>query len=282
VARKAWAVAAAVLLLGGTCAWWLQRPVDLHSLPLGAQLQAIKARDVLRVGVRSYPRPTESREALMPEPDDQDAALAQALGRYLGVPVQLRAVPTQHPEVLLADDSVDMLIAGSVDLPGLASSSRALAAPPADERAGAVLVLRNQALPADGQLGGLSACVATGSPWARDLTGQGARVLVYPSSIRAAVAFMAGECTLLADQRNSLQRLQAQPDWRFYKLLDVSLKPADDARVYLNHPDPQALAFVQAALADWQATGGQAAAWALRGNALLIDSLKIGEGLVCH
>jgi polar amino acid transport system substrate-binding protein len=283
VAGKTWVVAAtALVLLGAAGTWWLQRPVEPHSLPLGAQLQAIKARDLLRVGVRSYPRPTESRAALLAEPDDQDAALAEALGRYLGVPVQLRGVPAQHPEALLDDGSVDMLIAGSVDLPGLAGDSRALSAPPADERRGAVLMLRNGALPGNGTLNGLSACVPIGSPWAADLTAQGAKVLVYPSSIRAAVAFMAGECRLLADERSSLQRLQAQPDWRFYKLLDVSLKPVDDARVYLAHPDPQALAFVQAALIDWQAQGGQAAAWALRGNALLIDSLKIGAGLVCH
>ena len=44
----------------------------------------------------------------------------------------------------------------------------------------------------------------------------------------------------------------------------------------------QSRALINAALRDWQARGGQNRAWELRSNALLVDSLKIGDGLVCH
>jgi len=93
---------------------------------------------------------------------------------------------------------------------------------------------------------------------------------------------MAGECSVLADERSTLERLQAQPDWRFYRLLEQRLKASDDARVYLAGNDRQSLAFLRAALHNWQRAGGQEQAWGLHGNAVLIDSLKVGEGLVCH
>lgn len=279
--KPRWVLAVTLWLgLAATIVWLLRTP-DVHSVTPGPQLQAAQARQVLRVGVRSYPRPTDSREALVSEPDEMDSALARALAAYLKVPVQLRALPDRDPQALLKDGSIDVLIAGSLDLPTLQGQSRALDGPPSDYREGRLLALRNAPLPKSG-LQGVSVCVAEGSPWNAQLQRLGTAPRIYPSSIRAAVAFMAGDCSLLADERNTLERLQAQPDWRFYRMLDTRLKASDDARVYLASNDLQSLAYLRAALHSWQRDGGQEQAWGLHGNAVLIDSLKVGQGLVCH
>lgn len=255
-------------------AWqWPAAPGDM---PRGPLLQAAEQRQVLRVGVRSYPRPSLGQEALVAEPDELDSQLAEALGAYLGLKVQLQALPQTAP---LSDDRVDLVIAGSLKLPVEADRVASLRDLPVQYREGALLGLRNAPVrPVRGQ----SVCVAVGSPWAQTLQQQGAELRTYVSSIRAAVAFMAGECNLLAEERNSLQALAQAPDWRFYALLPQTLKASSDLRVYLPVVDKQSRALINAALRDWQARGGQTRAWELRSNALLVDSLKIGDGLVCH
>ena len=248
----------------------------LPDMPRGPLLQAAEQRQVLRVGVRSYPRPTLGQEALVAEPDELDSQLAEALGAYLGLKVQLQALPDTTG---LNDGSVDLVIAGSLKLPVAADRVASLRKLPVQYREGALIGLRNAPRrPIQGQ----SVCIAIGSPWAQTLTQQGAELRTYVSSIRAAVAFMAGECNLLAEERNSLQALAQAPDWRFYTLLPQTLKASSDVRVYLSRTDKQSRALINAALHDWQARGGQTRAWDVRSNALLVDSLKIGDGLVCH
>ena len=255
-------------------AWqWPAAPGDM---PRGPLLQAAEQRQVLRVGVRSYPRPTLGQEALVAEPDELDSQLAEALGSYLGLKVQLQALPDTAG---FNDGSVDLVIAGSLKLPVAADRVASLRKLPVQYREGALIGLRNAPRrPIQGQ----SVCIAVGSPWAQTLVQQGAELRTYVSSIRAAVAFMAGECNLLAEERNSLQALAQAPDWRFYTVLPQTLKASSDVRVYLSRTDKQSRALINAALHDWQARGGQTRAWDLRSNALLVDSLKIGDGLVCH
>lgn len=282
MARGGWLAAAATtgLVLGALAAWqWRPNP---GAMPRGPLLQAAQERHVLRVGVRSYPRPTQGQEALFAEPDELDSELAEALGAYLGLKVQLQALPDNAPARVLEDGSVDLVIAGSLELPGEAASVASLRKLPSQYRDGALLGLRNGPATLRGNLQGQSVCVATGSPWARTLRQQGAELRTYVSSIRASVAFMAGECSLLAEERHSLQALAQLPDWRFYSLLPQRLEASSDLRVYLPRPDKQSRALLYAALHDWQAKGGQEQAWAMRSNALLVDSLKIGDGLVCH
>lgn len=93
-------------------AWqWPAAPGDM---PRGPLLQAAEQRQVLRVGVRSYPRPTLGQEALVAEPDELDSQLAEALGSYLGLKVQLQALPDTAG---FNDGRVDLVIAGSLKLP---------------------------------------------------------------------------------------------------------------------------------------------------------------------
>lgn len=270
---------AGVLGAMAVCALWLMPMIDGAEQAPGPVLAKVQAQRVLRVGVRSYPRPTYSTEALFSEPDELDSALAQALGRYLGVEVQLTAIPEQDVAGWLRRADVDAVIAGSLDIPGLERQRAGLSEVPRAYEKGALLSLRHAPhAPIKGQ----TVCVANGSPWTYTLQRQGAQLRVYVSGIRAATAFMAGDCQLLADERTVLSSLLQTPDWRFYRLLPQTLEASSDLRVYLAQPDPQSLRLLQAGLREWQAEGGQSNAWDLHSNAFLVDSLKISDGLVCH
>ncbi|MFJ3483096.1 substrate-binding periplasmic protein [Pseudomonas sp. NPDC090202] len=272
---------AALIGAGAVCAVWLLPMLDDAESGDGPVLAQARQHQLLRLGVRSYPRPTDSSEALVSEPDDLDSALASALGQYLGIEVQLVAIPGEDISALLAKGQVDAVLAGSLEVPGLKHQRAALRDLPDGYRHGALVALRNAAL-TEAAPKGQSVCVAFGSPWAVDLQERGAQLRTYPSTIRAATAFMAGECKLLADERTVLTSLLQTPDWRFYRMLPQGLEASADAQVYLAQPDRKSLRQLQAGLRDWQSKGGQVQAWDLHSNAVLLDSLKLADGLVCH
>lgn len=270
---------AALIGLGAVCAVWLLPLLDDAEQRPGPVLVQAREKQLLRVGVRSYPRPTSSNAALVAEPDEMDRALATALGRYLGLEVRLTAIPLEDVAGFLRAGSVDAVIAGSLDIPGLEHQRVALREVPRAYAQGALLSLRNGPHSA---IKGQTVCVANGSPWTEALLHLDARIQTYVSGIRAATAFMAGDCQLLAEERTVLNSLLQTPDWRFYRMLPQTLEASSDARIYLSQADPNSLRLLQAGLRDWQSAGGQVKAWDLHSNAFLLDSMKLSEGLVCH
>ncbi|MDD1966592.1 transporter substrate-binding domain-containing protein [Pseudomonas putida] len=276
-----WISYSLAVLIGGAavCAVWLLPLLDAAEQAPGPLLERAKEQHVLRIGVRSYPRPTYSTEALVSEPDEMDSELAQALGRYLGLEVQLAAIPSQDLAGFLNSGKVDAVIAGSADVAGLEKQRASLRAVPDAFEHGALVSLRNAP---QSSIAGQSVCAAFGSPWIDALHKQHAQVRTYASGIRAATAFLSGDCAFLADERTVLTSLLQTPDWRFYRLLPQTLEASSDARVYLAQADSKSLRLLQAGLRHWQSEGGQARAWDLRSNAYLVDSMKISDGLVCH
>jgi len=270
---------AALIGAAAVCAVWLLPMLDGAERRPGPVLSQARERQVLRVGVRSYPRPTSSTEALVSEPDEMDDELASALGRYLGVQVQLKPIPAHDIAGFLRKGEVDAVIAGSLDIPGLERQRVGLERMPTAYGSGGLLSLRNAQITT---ARGRTVCVALGSPWSQKLQEQGAELQTYVSNIRAASAFLAGECQLLADERTVLTSLLQTPDWRFYRMLPQTLEASSDAQVYLSQPDQKSLRLLQAGLRDWQSRGGQVKAWDLHSNAFLVDSMKISDGLVCH
>jgi len=281
-ARYGLAILACGVGAGLLWAFWVLLMFDPAAQPAGPVLVQARQKQVLRIAVRSYPRPTFSNAALVSEPDEMDRELATSLGRYLGVAVHLTALPAQDIALFLLKGEVDAVIVGSLDVPGLINQRAALTEPPVSYRVGALVALRNDSRSARSGVSGQAVCVAFGSPWAAALQRQGANLKTYPSSIRAITAFIAGDCGLLADERTVLKSLLQQPDWRFYRMLPKTLEASADSEVYLVQPDRKSLKLVQAGLRDWQERGGQARAWELRSNAIVLDSLKISDGLVCH
>lgn len=258
---------------------WLLPMLDNADRSPGPVLAQARQQQVLRIGVRSYPRPTDGNQALVSEPDEMDSELAAALGRYLDLKVQLSAIPGQDIAAFLRKGQVDAVIVGSLDVPGLDRQRVGLRGLPEAYGRGALVSLRNTPR---STVRGQTVCVAYGSPWTNALQSQGASLQTYASSIRAATAFMAGECQLLADERTVLTSLLQTPDWRFYRMLVQTLEASNDARIYLSQADPKSLWLLQAGLKHWQSQGGQVKAWDLHSNGFLLDNLKVADGLVCH
>ncbi|MFB8830964.1 hypothetical protein ACE0DR_20280 [Azotobacter sp. CWF10] len=93
---------------------------------------------------------------------------------------------------------------------------------------------------------------------------------------------MAGECQALAEARSLVDWLLQQPDWRFYRRLSFELQAPASGHVRLADAEPQAQAWLAAALGDWQRRGGLDAVLAQRSGELAFDVLKLEQGLLCH
>lgn len=271
----------AVLLIGVallTSYWLAPRPAEL---PPGPQLAQALARGKLLVGVREYRRPALPGASVLAEPDLLDAALANALGDYLGVPVELVGVTAGQQEAALAAGRVDLLIAGSAARP--ASAGTVAVPPSARHDEGALLVLRGLPLDAAAPLRGRRVCVAAGSPYQRQLLARhGAEVRPYPSAVHAIAAFQAGECAALAEEASLVGWLLQQPEWRFHRRLPIALRAEDAGQVRLAAGDAQGRAWLGAALDDWRRRGAQDAALAHRIGETSVDVLKLDQGLICH
>lgn len=247
-------------------------------LPPGPLLEAARSRGTLIVGVRQYPRPALPGTAAPAEPDLLDAALARALGDYLHIPVELVGLPSGEREAALERGRVDLLIAGAAERPDEA----ALPVAGADE-AGALLALRGLDLAEDQPLRGRPVCLTEGSPYRRELVERhGAAIRLFPSSVHAISAFLAGECTALAEQAGMAEWLLRQPDWRFYRRLPVTLRPGIIGHVRLPMAEPHSRAWLAAALQQWRRSGAQQAALNQRLGETSLDVLKLEDGLTCH
>lgn len=266
-------------LLGAGQLW--PRVAYPSELTPGPLLEAARARGKLIVGVREYPRPALPGAPALPEPDLLDTALAQALGEYLQVEVELVGLLPGQREAALEQGSVDLLIAAAAERP---EPGHHVALPSSAQHGeGALLVLRGLALSADAPLHGRTVCLADGSPYRHALTREHSAVArTYPSSVHAIAAFMAGECAALAEEASLVAWLRLQPDWRFYRSLPLTLQPESAGHVRLAQADPQAQAWLTAALHDWQRRGGQDATLQRWIGELSVDVLKLEDGLICH
>lgn len=257
--RRTLLAGVALAVLG---AWAASRPLtsapaDTPSVPaLGPALRAAQQRGVLRVAVRHYARPAPPGAPTLAEPDDYDLALASALAQRLG---------TRLEPLDLAAAGADLRLAGA------ASAVRYLAAP------GRVVVMRRDGPASVAGLKGRVVCLPAGSPYAHRFGPDGR---TYPSTVHAIAAFMAGECAALAEDEVVIQRLLAQPLWRFYTALpDRLAAAAPDARTAAEARD---IAGVQALVAQWRLTGGEAAARRARVGQVSFEAASLEDGNICH
>lgn len=268
------------VLLAGLAVAGREGSVHPDRLSSGPYFEQARARGRLIVGVRAYPRPALPGLPVVAEPDPFDAALARALGEYLGLPVETLGLSPERREAALREGRLDLLVAGAA-----ASDVSGSAAIPASRRQGegALVVLRGLDIHDGKDLRGYSLCLAEGSPYRRPLAERhGARLREYPSPVQAIAAFMAGECQALAEARSLVDWLLQQPDWRFYRRLPLELQAPASGHVRLADAEPQAQAWLAAALDDWQRRGALDAVLAQRTGELAFDVLKLEQGLVCH
>ncbi|MFB8830963.1 hypothetical protein ACE0DR_20275 [Azotobacter sp. CWF10] len=119
------------VLLAGLAVAGREGSVHPDRLSPGPYFEQARARGRLIVGVRAYPRPALPGMPVAAEPDPFDAALAQALGDYLGLPVETLGLSPERREAALREGRVDLLVAGAA-APDVSGS----AAIPASRRQG--------------------------------------------------------------------------------------------------------------------------------------------------
>lgn len=265
---------------------WLRRLLEtappLAHLPKGPVLNRAVASGVLVVGVRRYPRPAPPEAPTPPEPDAFDATLARQLADALGVKLRLVGLAPDEREAALRDRRIDLLIAGVAKEE---APQQGIAAAPGsyDTGRGLLVALRRGRLQDEAGLRGASVCVGEGSGYAGAVAQRyGAQPRSYPSSVHAASAFMAGECSALAEDSEVLERLMRNEEWRFYKPLVQGLQARSDASVRLADGDALSRDYVATALRQWRADGTLAKARVARAGNLQFEITLLKDGLVCH
>lgn len=271
----------AAAALAGLGASWASGS-RLNELPKGPVLTRAIERGTLVVGVRRYPRPAPPEAPTPPEPDGFDATLARELARSLGVKLELVGLDTAAQETALREGRVDLLVAG---VPPAAESPKGIDAAPGsyDTGSGLVVALRKGRVQEAEALRGASVCVGEGSGYAGAVSLRyGAQPHSYPSSVHAVSAFMAGECTALAEDAQVLERLLKNEEWRFYKPLASGLRPPSDAAIRLPQGDAASRDYLAAALRQWRADGTLAQARGARAGNLQFEITLLKDGFVCH
>ncbi|KGG85797.1 hypothetical protein P245_21290 [Comamonas thiooxydans] len=252
----------------------------------GPVLQQARRNGVLHVALRSYARPALPGEALPPEPDAYDLALADWLGRQLGTSVKITP----------ASDA-DLVLEGVAPRDGRS---------PADRQTGGsympqslqLLVLKQQAslwsrhapghwsswLPHVAQKAAPkpTACVATGQASASTLQAQGLQPLFASSSIHAVSDFLAGKCHVLAESPEVITRLLQQDNWRFYTRLGNRFRTTDQAHIRLAKADAQSTRWLQHAVQQWQRSGLQQRAQDNRVSMIALEASLLEDGAICH
>ncbi|MDM0104631.1 transporter substrate-binding domain-containing protein [Variovorax sp. J22R24] len=277
--RAGLAVAALVAAAAGVGA--LRSETPLAALPHGPVLDRAVARGVLRVGVRSYPRPAPPEAPTPPEPDSFDATLAAGLAASLGVRLELVGLAPYAQAAALRRGDVDVVFAGvpeSRELEGVTVA-------PGDYSPGSgmVVTLRKGRIQDKAALQGATVCVGEGSSYARTVASRyGAVPRRYPSGVHAVSAFMAGECAALAEDIEVLDRLLRDEQWRFYRPLITSLEAVDGAGARLQEGDAASRDYLSAALRRWESDGTLDRARVARGGNLRLEIAQLKDGLVCH
>ena len=257
-------------------------PATLSAPAPGPLLLQARERGVLRVGVREYPRPSLPSDPLPPEPDSYDAGLARHIALQLSVKVQLVGLAPEHVAAATETGQVDLVLAGSPPGPaGAPPPTRGTV--PYIKGPARVVALRKGPIARTTDLNGQAVCVAQGSPYAEPLRESlGARPVPFRSAVHALSAFMAGECAALAEDEGLLQRLLAQTEWRFYRLLDDAIAPAHSAQVQLAQADPKSARHLDAVLYQWRAQGLEAQARLQRTSTIMLEVALLQDGAICH
>lgn len=269
-------IAAAVAL----ALFWPSLPAYSSASP-GPVLAQAQQQGVLKLALRSYSRPSLPSDPLPPEPDVLDQALAQWLGRQLGVRVQLTDL--QQADIALQgmrlENAAPQTVSGYAE-PGLQLVS--LKQQAARRRSYApsywpLLEPKTRQTTASP-----SVCVGTGVASAQSLQARGLQPRIAPSSIHAISDFLAGRCDLLADTPAVIDRLLTQDSWRFYVRLGHGFDSDDQAGITLRRKDEQSAQWLQQSLQQWRASGEQQQAFNNRVSTIALEASLLEDGAICH
>lgn len=280
-----WRWVAAGLLL--PLLWWLligQQPVPAlaTAAPGSPWQERVLQQGVLKVAVRSYPRPSLPDHPLPPEPDVLDLAYAQWLADQLQVPLQLQA--PEAADLQLQEHAIQAAAPAALHGYG--------------DRQLQLVVLRQQLprwqpwapaiwqnwlprsltalIPAPAADAAPRVCMGTGLAPVAALQARGWQPVVARSSIHAISNFLSGQCDALAESPELIARLLAQPSWRFYAPLGSSWSPHADAAPL---PDD---AWLQAMQQRWLGSDTRRQTLQHRTSTVLLEAAMLEDGAICH
>lgn len=280
-----WCWVAAGLLL--PLLWWLligQQPVPAlqTAAPSSPWQEQVLQQGVLKVAVRSYPRPSLPDAPLPPEPDVLDLAYAQWLADQLQVPLQLQA--PEAADLQLQEHAA--LATGPAALHGYGDTQLQL------------VVLRQQLprwhpwapsvwhnwlprfltafIPAPAADAAPRVCMGTGVAPAAALQARGWQPVVARSSIHAISEFLSGQCDALAESPALIARLLAQPSWRFYAPLGHPWSAQTAAAPQTED------AWLQAMQRRWRGSHAWHQTLQHRTSTLLLEAAMLEDSAICH
>lgn len=249
--RPARGPAVAALALALAAAAWAAPPREADPFP-----QA-RARGLLVVGV-PYLAPPAAAGAKVRTPERLDTVMAERLGARLGLPVKVVQVEPARRGAVLADGSVDLLLADRVagqSAPGLEAPGVALV--PTGYAARPKAVIRSDTPMRRWQdARGRSVCMASAAFQAQALAARwGTVVRTFRVPSDALVAVREGACDIGLVDDTTWAALMKFPEWKkFSATLPPDGPPAE--RVWLARAgDGAAADWLAAAMADWRNEG---------------------------
>lgn len=186
------------------------RPVDVKTL-----FPEARQRGELIVGV-PYLAPPLAAGAKVRTPERLDSAIAQRLGKDLGLPVALKQVDAEQAQALLANGAVDLVLADQADAQGMLSSG--IKRVPTGYATRPQAVIRGDtAMRRWPDAAGHTACMSEAAVGAQALARQwGAKVQIYRVPSDALVAVREGRCDLGLVDDAVWTSLMGYPEWKKY------------------------------------------------------------------
>jgi polar amino acid transport system substrate-binding protein len=240
------------------------------------------ARGKLIVAVPSQPMPTLTVgkvDRSVRAPEVFSAALAEDLGRRVGLPVEFLLAEPQAARSAVQSGKADVAIAGLAFAP---DASIAFAPTAYSSGRGAALVLQHGKVQDWSDLKNRTICASRQSPFAA----RAARRLQaawqgFDRPLDALLAFQAGECAALVDDEYVIRALLKQPDWAYYRELPGTLAPAP-AFIASRGGDVASATFIERTVDDWHRQRWLSTVREDQAIQLAFDMFNADNDLYCH
>lgn len=191
-----------------------------------ATLERIQARQQLNVGVMLSGGPFGALDPNTQQPVGLNVDMANALGKALGVKVELVSVLPANRVQFLQQGKVDLLIANMEWNP---ERDQLLGHVPTPfyKVGGTAALPPGSPIKAWADLKGQPVCTSQGSSYIKPLTEYGADIKAFKGSADSLLALHGGNCVAAVHDATLIKPLLASnPDWKGYTALEPQLNPA--------------------------------------------------------
>lgn len=225
------------------------RPVDVETL-----FPEAHRRGELIVGV-PYLAPPLAAGAKVRTPERLDSAIAQRLGKSLGLPVALKQVDAAQAQALLESGAVDLVLADQAKEEGDAALPSGLKRVPTGYATRPQAVIRGDtAMRRWPDVAGHTVCMSEAAVAAQALARHwGAQVRIYRVPSDALVAVRQGQCDLGLVDDTVRTPLMTYPEWKKYSAT-LPLEGSAIEHVWLLRGKPEA-GWLAGQMREWRGQG---------------------------